>query len=478
MCIRDRVSTQSTGNWNMRQTVLLFSLVLSFSLVSSHSWVACTDYRGARGITGDNYNEADCFGFARNWETFNGGGFGVDRGYNYLPGGGAPCNPAAPRTTPFEAAYSDQYPMATYVPGRQVCLAWPSKNHVAASCTNAYIPDNGVKLLISGVNPSQDPTQAEFDNNVLVDWGANPFGEIAFKGYQNCSAFCDNMDKSLCSQCFIVPNLQDGIYTVQWWWEFNEGSIYTNCFEIRVGGGTTPIGSTPTDSSGSTPTDSSGTTPTDSSGTTPTGSSGTSNPTSPPSTLPPVPLSLDAIQPSLLPIEITTSGEFVVKVTYNAAGPRVLVVDLLDTPTYAWYGKGQINVTTGENTAEMTVMIYKPPPMGTNYILKGWLVSEADFNKADPWAYQLSAFEVPVEVGTEVVYPDNNVVPGNNDSEGKGLSGGAIFGIILLVLLIVIVIALILVYQFKRDAFNSLFGPKKAVITHSDDTDYKLMSNK
>jgi len=70
-------------------------------------------------------------------------------------------------------------------------------------------------------------------------------GQMDFQGFQNCPDFCNNMDKSLCTGTFLVPELDDGTYTFQWRWEFNAGTApYVTCFEAQVSGdfdGTIPI---------------------------------------------------------------------------------------------------------------------------------------------------------------------------------------------------------------------------------------------
>ena len=102
------------------------------------------------------------------------------------------------------------YNMATYTTGQQVCLAWPSKNHVAATCTNQYIPDTALKLYATRTGTS-DPTQSVFDQNQVADMGGHVNGVIDFKGFQNCTKFCENMDKSLCVGCFNIPaNMAEG----------------------------------------------------------------------------------------------------------------------------------------------------------------------------------------------------------------------------------------------------------------------------
>jgi len=46
-------------------------------------------------------------------------------------------------------------------------------------------------------------------SNLSLLLAANPFGKIAFEGFQHCPKFCENEDKSLCYGCFTFPeNIQ------------------------------------------------------------------------------------------------------------------------------------------------------------------------------------------------------------------------------------------------------------------------------
>jgi hypothetical protein len=141
----------------LRRIVASLSCVLLFTATTqAHSWVACTDYRGNPNY----YDATQCYGYARNWGNVAGGtAFGVDTGFNYQePAGGAKaCRDPVGAAPGF--GYTNIYPMARYTPGSTVCLAWPSKNHVAATCTNQYIPDNGLELYVSpSPTGTTDPT--------------------------------------------------------------------------------------------------------------------------------------------------------------------------------------------------------------------------------------------------------------------------------------------------------------------------------
>lgn len=210
-------------------SVLLFAA--SITGTSAHSWIHCSDYRGDRG----NYEPGKCFGHPRpmNGQVPAMGLFGLDIGYNKQPD--TTCHMGA--MSPLAA-----YPMARYKQGQQVVLAWPSKNHVAASCTNAFIPDTSLELFIAPEDADGHPDEftqipASFSDDPHVK------GEMDFKGFQNCPNFCDNMDKALCTGSFFVPaNLPDGVYTFQWKWVFNEGTApYITCFEAYVGQDVAPV---------------------------------------------------------------------------------------------------------------------------------------------------------------------------------------------------------------------------------------------
>jgi hypothetical protein len=167
--------------------------------VESHSWVACADYRITSERDSFYYNDEACHGYARNFKEYD-RGFGVDAGYDYsLPADGEvlnACPQRAPRTNPISASYTDRYPMPNYTPGQEVCMAWPSKNHVAgknytftssssssrssrvtlclpflftAPCLNQFIPDGGVKIFMSTANPTVDPPQSGFESNLIAE---------------------------------------------------------------------------------------------------------------------------------------------------------------------------------------------------------------------------------------------------------------------------------------------------------------------
>lgn len=195
-------------------------------LASAHSWVHCTDYRGDTAI----YEPDECFGNPRPIDGRVPGmtPFGVDTGFNQQPG--------ATKCHSSEATHPS-YPMATYQRGQPITLAWPAKNHVAAPCTNAWIPDTSLELFYAPFTSTE--ADNEWTQVTAASFTENPHegGDMDFQGFQNCPDFCNNMDKALCTGSFVVPPLDDGTYTFQWRWEFNADTPeYVTCFEAQVSG--------------------------------------------------------------------------------------------------------------------------------------------------------------------------------------------------------------------------------------------------
>jgi len=233
--------------------------------VFSHSWVECTKYTGDL----ETFQPAECLGRPRPLAGNRNVGqtFGADIGMDFRPqAGGARCqgNSQAGLT----ANYGGEANLVSYEAGKTYTLAWPPKNHVAATCTNSNIPDTFLRLYMTPYSESAgDPDQDTFkQNQIRASFSDDPHvkGQIDFKGFMNCPRFCDDTDKSLCTGTFTVgENVQPGVYTFQWYWAFNsEADLYATCWEARVepnsgggGGAVTPtaIESTTTTTTTTTP---------------------------------------------------------------------------------------------------------------------------------------------------------------------------------------------------------------------------------
>lgn len=229
-------------------TLLLATLAL-WRGTNAHSWIACTDYRvrdpyqEPQGLNETDparllYDDDLCLGYPRAWNEWNGGGFGFDRGFNYQASGGLACKTPKGVT----GDYTERYPMARYARGQTVCVAHPTKNHVAAPCTNPYIPDHGIFFYITGEATEPVPSISERPGWILLHGrdGVHETPSYDYRGFQNAPAFCasmPNMDRATATACFDLPDdLPDGVYSFIWVWAFNsESDIYTTCWEAAVG---------------------------------------------------------------------------------------------------------------------------------------------------------------------------------------------------------------------------------------------------
>ena len=211
----------------MKYTALMLMALLG--LAWSHSWLACSDYRGEVTGLDDDYDEDDCFGYPRDWtsNTLAGiGDFGSDRGYNYQPGGGRTCRNALDG----DQDYTDDFPMATYVQGSTVRVLWPAKNH-------ARVRDFGLEIYACCGDDCTDDFENDVDTftseGILVaDFGTNVNGGSI--GFGNCPDV-SNTDRAVCFGDFEVPTSLEGECTFVWYWPFNsDQDVYTTCFEADV----------------------------------------------------------------------------------------------------------------------------------------------------------------------------------------------------------------------------------------------------
>lgn len=124
--------------------------------------------------------------------------------------------------------------MATYSPGEQVRLQWPAKNHANVG------QQRGVQLFFGRAAGAGD----DFSHiTSKAAWLAQyPGLETSFSV---CTPNTPGVDGAECLGTFTVPSdLQEGIYSVIWWWEFNAGEFYSSCYDVQVtsGGGSAPPG--------------------------------------------------------------------------------------------------------------------------------------------------------------------------------------------------------------------------------------------
>ncbi len=354
-------------------TLFIFAVWLVGSL-SAHSWIDCTDYREENGVL---YSQTKCFGRPRMWQNHN-SVFGVDTGYNHQSANFV-CK--YPNTNNLASMYNTNFPMATYRLGSRVCLAYPSKNHVAHPDVNNFIPDTDNRIFISSTaNPTSDQwAELAFLGNLQTK---NAGG---LKGFQNCPSFVSNQDKSLCTVCFTVPNtLQVGAtYSFQWRWVFNSGdTAYNSCWEAQIAASDGTVPTVP-----------------------PTPPTPPSNPN--PDPTPNTPLTGNSIRLRNPPqwISFATNKQITVTVEYSATASVDIVVDILKGQTFVWYGKGiSKNVPAGTGSIDIIVQVQSgndgSTPSEGNYILKPWIVT-AGFGDVDKgWLRELDRKEYPVAFTT------------------------------------------------------------------------------
>ena len=213
-------------------TIFLFSCILN--KLNAHSWLECVDYEDN---TVAPYNKDKCNGFPRGFERQFREGFGIDTGFNSLGHENQNC------PIQYSPDLYKNVKMAEYVPGQDINFVAPSKGHVAADCTNAFMPDNGIKIFRSSQPFSEDYT-------VPLTMNGMPHinGQIDFLGFQRCFNFCENKDKAPCYHSFKLDTgvTQSGIYNFKWVWEFNVGEYYISCFDAMINvDGSIPITNSP-----------------------------------------------------------------------------------------------------------------------------------------------------------------------------------------------------------------------------------------
>merc|ERR1719281_149800 len=215
---------------------MLYKLLL-ISSVWAHSWLECTLYTGNL----ETFEKDKCLGLPRPLPGNRNVGnvFGQDIGMDFRPQGNR-CQGDA------KLGVAANFPqgMVKYETGKKYTIAWPPKNHAAASCTNSFIPDTFLRLYMTKYDQTRgDPDQDTFkQNQVKASFSDDPHvkGALDFKGFQNCPKFCENTDKALCTGTFeVAPGTAPGIYTFQWYWAFNsEADLYSTCWEAEVVAGT------------------------------------------------------------------------------------------------------------------------------------------------------------------------------------------------------------------------------------------------
>jgi len=397
---------------------VLLVLFLVVENVKSHSWASCVKCTGAGSCVGN------CQGYARNWFTQPSNPFSQDQGWDRRPGqdvpGGLFCDNTKQRAHANPAdGYTAQYPMATYSPGEQVKIQWPAKNHADVGT------QRGVQLFF-GRGPGLGDDFSHITSK--ASWLQQYPGLTTT--FSNCNPPGPGVDGAECLGTFTVPSdLQEGIYSVIWWWEFNGGEFYSSCYDVQVtsGGGSAPPGT------------------------------GNANDECLPSNLPagtcPItsvePVGTDGLAfvnaPSQIPSNSGTS--FTVDIKYSASESQKVVLDILDS-SGAFYGGGlgnAVDVSAGEGKISMTVTIATTiATSNTGVYLKVWNVRSSQWSSDpadEPWKNEITRLDQSVAVGDSLV--QCTPIPDNCIESLLGLSfveenGGALAGILIAIIIFLI----------------------------------------
>ncbi|KAF9536956.1 hypothetical protein EC957_009147, partial [Mortierella hygrophila] len=202
-----------------KATLAIFAALLILLLTQkaeAHSYVDCIDWRfkNSKNPSWSDKNGA-CFGYARRFPVKAKPFAKLDsdspnRHYqqshkNPDPNHSLACSngkegaePGADETmgNPISAAYNGKDKrgrktgiQTSSVPGGELCIRWPAKNHAVPNEKN-----QPVTIALSKVNPKKDPTQLQFLNNI-----------IANLNYKNCTDKGENTDIWPCGGCFKLP---------------------------------------------------------------------------------------------------------------------------------------------------------------------------------------------------------------------------------------------------------------------------------
>jgi hypothetical protein len=115
----------------------------------------------------------------------------------------------------------------------------------------------------------------------------------------------------------------------------------------------------------------------------------------------------DIVILSRAPNAIVGNSVFQVTVSYVAPESRDIVVDILDSQTYAWYGKGIVNVPAGKGSVVVTINGVNSPVTGNNYQLKAWNVPKGVAGTTDDWKKAIDLDYKTISVGSSLVYSDS-----------------------------------------------------------------------
>eukprot|EP00939_MAST-03C_sp_MAST-3C-sp1_P002536 g2536.t1 len=316
--------------------------------------------------------------------------------------------------------------MAVYAPGETVRIQWPAKNHA-----NVGTQRNVQVFFGKGPGLGDDFSHITSKANWISTY---PGLDRTFSNCRSPSGGAlvgPGVDGAECLGDFVVPaDLQSGVYSVIWWWEFNAGEFYSTCYDVLVtdGGGSAPPGT------------------------------GDPNDECLPSNLPADTCSLSSVETgidgiSLIDAPSTIPGsensQFTMKIKYNANSAQNIVVDILDQAGN-FYGGGlssSVAVSAGSGEISYSVTVTQALSAGQSGVyLKAWNVRTSQFStdaSDEPWRNEMTRVDYSVSVGSALV--QCTPIPANclaalSGSDIVDANPGALAGIIICVLVIVVVL--------------------------------------
>lgn len=350
--------------------------------------------------------------------------------------------------------YSATYPMASYAPGETVRIQWPAKNHATVSN-----PDRGVQLFFGkGPGLGDDFSHITSKDAYIAQY---PGLDVPFS---QCNPNQAGVDGAECLGDFVVPNdLEQGIYSVIWWWEFNGGEFYSSCYDVLI----TSDGADAPDGSG--------------------------NEDDPCFNLPadtcPYASSVDVgpgglafvNAPSTIPS--TPGSTFDVTIKYDATEYQMIVVDILNANDgFSGGGMGSAReVAPGSGEVTYSVEICDPSANNdcqaltsgqTGVYLKVWNVRVSQWEDGDvdaePWRNELTRVDRTVAVGDSLVtctpIPDDCLNALGLGTPVAGTDGGALAGAILCFMVFLVLVFLIVAYpSLARAVETHTKGTESAV---------------
>jgi len=303
------------------------------------------------------------------------------------------------------AQYSAQYPKGrSMYPGESMTIAYTPNGHTTwmkppppRGPQNFYVKWTGVAG--TQLNTMADVVAAQSILTVQFDQPCHS---------RTTGAQLDP-SSGICQADVKIPaNTPPGTYQLVWYWPFRFASAtviedYTTCWDVTV---------LPAKTSGSATVTSSSATVSGSATSTGTGtvtgsssSSGTGTVTGSTSGTP-VNMGTDVVIIARAPTVITANSAFNVTIAYIASLPRDIVVDVLDSNTYSWFGKGIVNVPAGKGTITVTVNGQNNAPMGTTYQFKAWNVVRGVAGTDGDWTHAIDQDFRNVAVGSYTTYAD------------------------------------------------------------------------